>query len=231
MARPPRLTPPDTLASSVASWAVFLAAYASMFRLALADLKEKGKYTLWVYAQTLCLLPLLPHSSMARAIALANTFGLGLGIHAFYAVTRYRLLREFGDDMATQAASRLRRFTGPRHPAGAVRLPLLAYLAGDAAVHWTPFAVAMWAQARWGARRTKESTTTALAIAAPRLPSRIWVGIVTGFFHATYCFFLTGSWDPAPLYGVSQTRYTQQDIAQAWAGLFSAHVLGAFILL
>ena len=201
--------------SDVVSLAVFLGAYSRNFLRARKKKYTEGyaHYTDWIYFQTLCLLPLLSRSQLARDIAISNTFGLGLGIHWFYAVTGYRLLIEFGDKKLENLSQWI-----PSLPS---RLPLWVYLLGDAALHWTPFAVVSFILARMRFRKVGQRMWH----------KRIWVGVLTGFLHSTYCFFLSGSWNPKPLYDVDRTDIPLSDIKKAWLALFTTHVVGAASLL
>ena len=185
--------------------ALFLAATWRMFRRAQRD-PASGRYTRWVYCQTLFLLPLLPFSGVARRIAFVNGLGLPIAIHCFYAITNYALLRELvgrilRDDIGVQQ-----------------RMPAVVLLGCDAAAHFAP----------WGLAK---GMAHYLAVDAPA-PAPLWlrlcIGCFTGFFHATYCRWLTGGWDPGHLYALKTTKYTMGWVHLAWVGTFLGHLVSAW---
>jgi len=77
------------LATTAVPLLVFFSAYIWMYRASQRDI-TRGRYTQWAYMEILLLLPLLPFFPVARRIAVVNAFGLGFGIHCFYAITQYR---------------------------------------------------------------------------------------------------------------------------------------------
>ena len=82
-----------------------------------------GKYTYWVYAELLALLPLIPYIREARHIALVNTFGLGMGIHSFYLTSKYKLM----DDLRKRQIGIIQN--------------KLVFILCDTIIHWCPFLV------------------------------------------------------------------------------------------
>lgn len=96
---------------------VFWLAYAIMFHVSKQN-PVFAQYTIWIYASTLMLVPFM-HYRLAKQIAFVNTFGMGFGIHMFYAVTGYRLLQNFGANNGIHSFAVL--------------------ILIDFAVHWLPF--------------------------------------------------------------------------------------------
>jgi hypothetical protein len=200
----PTALPGHHFLSDALAVALFLAATARMFYKAQND-PASGRYTRWVYAQTFALVPLLPFSAMARRIALVNGLSLPMAIHCFYSMTNYHLLRELGDRIVRDELGFRRR------------MPFVVLIAGDAVAHFGPYLIAkgvVWAladpPAPWG------------------LLSRMCVGCCTGFFHATYCWGLTGQWDPSTMYDIKTTKYTMGWVHLAWVGVFVGHLISSW---
>ena len=179
---------------------LFLGATARMFHKAQRDVAS-GRYTRWVYYQVFALVPALPFSPLARRLALVNGLALPIAIHCFYSMTNYHLLRELGDRIARDEFGVQRR------------MPFAVLIAGDMLAHFGPWLIAkgvIWALAdppvRW------ESL------------SRVWVGCLTGFCHSTYCWWLTGQWDPGTIYDLKKTKYSMGRVRLAWFGVFVGHI-------
>jgi hypothetical protein len=161
-----------------------------------------AQYTAWIYVETAFLAPAMPYYSVARQIGLMNTLGMGLGIHCFYAVTGYKLLREFG-------ANNL----GPA-------VPFVHLIAIDFLVHWLP-CIILWYlfSADWRLMATE-----------PLDGPSLWIGIMTGSCHSTYTYLLGHGWDPRKLYNVKKTPCSMSRICTAWLLLFVGHASGPIIL-
>lgn len=185
--------------------AVFLLAYRHMFRRSLIE-PSFGRYTRWVYVQTLWLSPLMLFSPFARRLVIVNGLGMGFAIHCFYAITDYKLLREMGDRVAAKDLGIKKR------------VPMIVLLVGDAIVHFGVFALCSLLFWVCGA----QASSFGLA--------RLWIGCFTGFCHSTYCWFLTGSWDPTSLYSITKTKYTLNAVKMAWVGVFLGHVFSSWLI-
>jgi hypothetical protein len=170
------------------------------------------QYTRWAYLELLFLIPAMPFSKVARVFALTNTFGTAFGINCLYWLTGYSLLREFGDIVCVEYLSL------PLQP-----FPML--LALDILCHWLPFICCKLLMAEFDFLMGEIQWQYA------------WVGIVTGFSHSSWCFIVSGQWDPAPLYKELQTapytkstEYTTATLMTGWLLVFAAHVLGALVV-
>ena len=111
---------------------------------------------------------------LAREIALVNSLGLGLGIHCMYAATNYGALRDFGDQ------------------SGLHGWPFVTLLFGDFLMNFLPSILLLLAF-------NDEFT---MGILAPRL-SNVWIGVMTGYLHSTYTYFLGLTFDPGPVMSIS----------------------------
>ena len=194
---------------------LFFSAYVWMYWLSLRD-QSRGRYTQWAYLQLLLLLPVLPFSSAARKIAVVNSLGLGLGIHCFYAVTNYRLLRFLGDRVLGLGWS------------------FWSLLVGDFIVHFGPW---MLLQAALVFFDCDEALQFSSLLRWPTtMPPNLWVGVLTGLAHSTYCRLLIGHWTPLDLYDVRELFKSKSHAAQlkrvplAWFGVFLGHCTAAAML-
>jgi hypothetical protein len=79
---------------------------------------------------------------------------------------------------------------------------LLMHLAADFAVHGLPVVVA-----------SRLSLT----------PAKWYYWLYTGVPHATYCYALTGGWDPKPLYGFSATEFGWSSNGVVWLAVLAGH--------
>lgn len=78
---------------------------------------------------------------------------------------------------------------------------LLMHLAADFVVHGLPVVAASW-------------------LPLKETPWYSW--LATGVPHATYCYALTGGWDPNPLYGFSATDFGSSNAA-VWLAVLAGH--------
>ena len=81
----------------ILSFSFFFIGYFAMLHKSIKYPLIYGKYTYWVYAELIALLPLMMYFREARHIAIVNSFGLGMGIHSFYFTSTYtaRGMRNF----------------------------------------------------------------------------------------------------------------------------------------
>ena len=195
---------------------LFISAYVWMYRLSLRD-QSRGRYTQWAYLQLLLLLPVLPFSSAARKIAIVNSFGLGLGIHCFYAITNYRLLRFLGDRLV-----------------GLPQWSFWSLLAGDFIVHFGPWMLLQAALVHFDCEEALKFSS--LMRWPTTMPPNLWVGVLTGLAHSTYCRLLIGHWNPIDLYNGREMFKSKSHAAQlkrvplAWFGVFLGHCTAAAML-
>lgn len=196
------------------SIALFWLAYGYKFQQSLRDIRH-AQYTRWVYLETLCLMPAMCVCPVAREIALVNTCGLAFGSTSWYVVTKYELLREFGDNL-----------TGD----GRAPLAFPVLLLGDFVYHWLPWLLLQYAF-------SSEYTCT------PTTPntSRLWIGAMTAFGHSTYIFWLNAvrrhsiafdasRWCPKEAYGVRLDTRPRQIFA-GWFLVLCGHLAASTMVL
>lgn len=105
----------------ILSFSFFFIGYFAMLHKSIKYPLIYGKYTYWVYAELIALLPLMLYFREARHIAIVNSFGLGMGIHSFYFTSKY----QFIDDC------RKRQY-------GIIQNKII-YMICDTIIHWGPF--------------------------------------------------------------------------------------------
>ena len=185
-----------------------------MFWLSLADI-SRAQYTRWAYLEVMVLIPAMFYFPLARRIALVNTMGLGFGIQAFYVVTNYNLLREFGDKLSETP------------------FPFPVLLIGDFLYHWMPWVILQFV--------FSDEYSFQLNISASW--SKLWIGAMTGFAHGTYLFWLSCIrfkgiqlfdvrwWDPRDAYEVKCTKIATHAIPAAWMLLICGHLAASSFVL
>ena len=171
-----------------------------------------AKYTYWVYAETVSLLPCIWHNrykthSIAHELALVNTFGLGVSIHLFYCLTQYRLLRIFGGKY--------------RH--------ICVLLIGDVIVHFTPFLLLYTQLQHTSVTRSPiRVMLTGCFSGGCHATYVFWVNM---FRHYNQNDVPQSYWDPRPYYNVTKLNVQLYMIKLTWCGVWFAHVFGAYLLL
>tara|TARA_Y100000748_G_scaffold304169_1_gene312229 strand:+ start:9804 stop:10673 length:870 start_codon:yes stop_codon:yes gene_type:complete len=169
------------------------------------------QYTRWVYREIMFLMPLLPFSRLARRIATINSVGLGVGIHCLYAGTNYKLLRELGDIFFINEI-------------GWKRQPLYILLSADAVIHLLPWMLChlYFRDLHFLSARVRRSS--------------IFIGMMTGISHCSWCYLLTNQWNVEPLYKekdnysfIVKTKYTPTTIQLGWVSIFASHMFGAIL--
>jgi hypothetical protein len=134
---------------------------------------------------------------IARDLIWNNAFGCLFGIHLIYSLDRYELLRIL--------AGRSLEKWGIHHSS------FTTQLAADFVVHGLP-AVLAW----FFLRQSNE-----------KYAGQPYLWVITGIPHSTYCFVLTGSWDPTELYKVK--KYPLEKTVLVWPAILLGHYT-AFLL-
>ena len=160
--------------------------------------KKFNKYTGWSRLQIFVCLPFLLLNGETQSIAAdliwTNSIGCYLTIHGFYLITKYELLIE----LVSKSLQKFQFYTNSF---------LLIYLL-DFLVHGTPVIFSIFYLVK-----IKPSTCC--------LSPYIW--LISGFPNYTYCFFLTGSWDPTPLYNCK--KYPMNIIKLGWINSFFSYFI------
>ena len=134
---------------------------------------------------------------VARDLIWNNAFGCLFGIHLIYSLDRYRLL-------GLLAGRSLEKW-------GVHRSSFRHHLAADFLVHGIP-AVLAW----FFLRQSNEDYA-----------GQTYLWLITGIPHSTYCFVLTGGWDPTDLYEVE--KYPPWKTMLIWPAILIGHY-AAFVL-